>query len=67
MKTKLVLKKWVRVVLTLIVLAFSVYLYTQTDTLGKLAEESNFYKTLCLMAWGWITLGQLTIYSIIWE
>lgn len=64
---KLKLKRWVKVTLTVLIIAISLLLYTKTGTLGKLAQDSKFYESLTLLAWFWIILGQITTISILWQ
>lgn len=61
------LKRWVKVVLTLIVIHISFFIWKQTGTLGELAQKSDFYLVLCASAWGYLLIGQVLIYEIIWN
>ena len=67
MKSKLHLKKWVRVAITILTIIFGIFIYNQTGTLGELAQTNNNYLTLCLMAWIWLFIGQFCILSMVWE
>lgn len=64
---KLKLKKWVRVVLTLITIHLSFFIWKNTGTLGSLAQHDKFYLALCLMSWGYLLIGQVFIYEAIWK
>ena len=61
------LKKWVRVVLTLIVIHISFFIWKQTGTLGRLAETSNIYLIMCVLSWVYLLIGQVLIYEKIWK
>lgn len=61
------LKRWVRVVLTLIVIHISFFIWKQTGTIGQLAQHSDFYLALCMLSWIYLIIGQALIYEIIWQ
>lgn len=67
MKNKYRVKKWVRVVLTLITIHLSFFIWKNTGTLGSLAQHDNFYLALCLMSWIYLLIGQVFIYEAIWK
>ena len=61
------LKKWVKVVLTTIVLIIGFVIYNITNSIGYMAQTSNFYTTLCMLAWFWLLIGQIAILELIWR
>lgn len=61
------LKKWVRVVLTLITIHVSFFIWRNTGTLGTLAQHDNFYLILCVLSWTHLLIGQVFIYEKIWK
>lgn len=65
--TKLKLKRWVKVVLSLLILGVWVLIYNQTGKLGELAQTSNIYLALCVAAWTWLIFGSLSSIYYIWE
>lgn len=61
------LKKWVRVVITLIVIHISFFIWKQTGVLGELAQKDTFYLVLCILSWFYLIVGQTLIYERIWQ
>lgn len=61
------LKKWVRVVLTLITIHLSFFIWRNTGTLGELAQHDKFYMILCMLSWAYLLAGQIMIYEKIWK
>lgn len=61
------LKKWVKVVLTIGILAFSAFLYSNINDLGMMAQHNDFYAIICMGCWAWIVLGQIMTIAYLWE
>ena len=61
------LKRWLRVVITLIVIHISFFIWKQTGRLGELAQNNNFYLILCVLSWFYLIAGQTLIYEKIWQ
>lgn len=61
------LKKWVRVVLTLVVIHISFFIWKQAGTIGRLAETSDVYLVMCWLSWFYLLIGQVFIYERIWK
>lgn len=61
------LRKWVKVVLTLITIHLSFFIWKQTGTLGELAQHSTFYLVMCVLSWFYLIVGQILIYEKIWQ
>lgn len=61
------LKKWVRVVITLVVIHISFFIWKQTGKLGELAQQDNLYLIMCVLSWFYLIIGQVLIYEKIWK
>lgn len=64
---KLRMKRWVKIVLTLITIHISFFIWKQTGTLGELAQKDMFYTVLCVASWFYLIVGQTLIYGKLWE
>lgn len=67
MKKQLKLKRWVKVVLTVVIIIISAFIYSKTGIVGELAQASKLYQLVCFGAWGWLLVGQMITYSVIWR
>jgi hypothetical protein len=67
MKKKIKIKSGGKVVLTLIILLISTFVYTKVGILGDLAQSHKGYLIVCIGAWFWLLVGQLLALSVIWE
>lgn len=61
------LKRWVKVVITLIVIHISFFIWKQTGRLGDMAQKDIFYLILCVLSWFYLIIGQVLIYEKIWK
>lgn len=61
------LRKWVKVVLTMLLLILSLIIYMKVDYWGFLARSSNFYVAVSIISWFWLIIGQIAVYSRIWR
>lgn len=61
------LRKWVKVVLTMLLLTLSLIIYMKLDYWGFLARSSNFYMCVSIIGWFWLIVGQMTVYARIWR
>ena len=61
------LRKWVKVVLTMLLLILSLIIYIKLDYWGFLARSSNFYVLVSIIGWFWLIVGQMVIYAKIWR
>lgn len=61
------IKKWVKIVITIIVIHISFFIWKQTGTLGELAQKDTFYMILTLVSWCYLIVGQALIYMTIWN
>ena len=51
------LRKWVKVVLTILLLILSLVIYIKLDYWGFLARSSNFYVAVSIISWFWLIVG----------
>ena len=61
------LKKWVKVVITLLIIHVSFFIWRQTGWLGELVQKDTVYLILCIASWIYLTIGQTMIYGALWE
>ena len=61
------LKKWVKVILTIIIVGISATMYIKSGRLGELAQSSQFYRALTISTWAWLIFGQMISLYLIWE
>lgn len=61
------LKRWVKVLLSLIVIITGFFIWKQTGVLGELAQKDTFYLVLCILSWLYLIVGQTLIYESIWQ
>lgn len=61
------LKKWVKVILTMLIMILSLMIYSKIGELGILAQNNDFYLLVCAISWVWLMAGQFTTYNLIWE
>ena len=60
------LKKWVKVVLTIILLISTIIMWFNVGEWGKLVETSKLHENLTIFGWMWIMVQPFIIGSI-WE
>lgn len=63
---KMRLKRWVKVVITVLVIHISFFIWKQTGRLGELAQNDNVYLGLCIASWVYLIFGQALVYGEIW-
>lgn len=61
------LRKWVKFVLTIILLMLSAIIYLKLDYWGFLARSSKFYELTSIISWFWLIVGQMVVYTRIWR
>ena len=61
------LKRWLRVVLTLVVIHITFFIWKQTGRLGYLAQDNYIYLIMCVLSWIYLLVGQVFIYEKIWK
>lgn len=61
------LKRWVKILLTVVTLIFSFVIYIHLGRWGELAQNDIFYLTICISGWFWIFLIQFLAIESIWR
>lgn len=61
------LRKWVKVVLTILVILASFKIYAEMGQIRTKAVSSINYQVIAILGWTWLIIGQIWVYSIIWE
>lgn len=61
------LRKWVKVVLTILVILVSFKIYAEMGQIHTKAVSSINYQVIAILGWTWLIIGQIWVYSIIWE
>ena len=61
------LKKWVKILLTILTILVSAVIYILTVVLGTKTQESVFHLAGTITAWIWLFMGQFGAYYLIWE
>ena len=64
---RLRMKRWVKVVITIVIIHLSFFIWKQTGWLGELAQKNSIYMILCILSWIYLTIGQVLIYGTLWE
>ncbi len=67
MKKKVKLKKWVKVVITLIIISVSILLYHYLAKNGAYAVENTLGSIFICLGWFWLVIGQIIMLNLIWE
>lgn len=66
-KKKLRLKKWVKVVLTIMVLALDYVIYSHINNWGAMAVDSNLWLCITVLAWLWLAFWKFIVLINIWR
>lgn len=61
------LRKWVKVVLTIILIGVWIVVYDKLGILGNLAQTSNFYLAIDTLAIFYISMGNFIMLYLVWE
>lgn len=61
------LRKWVKILLTIMTLVLSIIIYVLMAKFGAKAQESIIALVSIVCAWIWLILGQFGVYYFIWE
>lgn len=64
---KLRLKKWVKVVLTILVILVSFKIYAEMGQIQTKAVSSINYQVIAVLGWIWLIIGQIMVYMKLWE
>lgn len=63
---RLKLRKWVKVVLTIMLIVLSNVIYINLGNWGEMAQTNKFYEMITCLGWAWM-MAQVFVYSAIWE
>lgn len=61
------LKKWVKILLTILTILASAVIYVLMAILGAKGQSSIFYQVIFFCGYTWLILGQFGVYYAIWE
>ena len=61
------LKKWVKILLTILTILASAVIYVLMAILGAKGQNSIFYQVIFFCGYTWLILGQFGVYYAIWE
>lgn len=61
------LRKWVKIVLTIIVILVSIKIYTEMGQIRSKDIYSIKYQLIAVLGWTWLIIGQIMVYTAIWE
>lgn len=64
---KLRLKRWVKVVITLLIILVSVKIYTEMGHISTKDVSSIKYQVTMISGWTWLVLGQSACIMTLWE
>ena len=67
MKKKLKLKRWVKVVITLILVSVGVIIYSGLKSIGSEASTNQIANILCITGWTYLVFVQIIIIAGLWE
>lgn len=67
MKKKLKLRRWVKVLITLIVAIVGIVIYLGLRNIGSEAGTNMIADILCITGWSYLVFAQIIILSGIWE
>jgi len=65
MKKKLKLKRWVKVLISVIVVVAGILIYSKLRDIGSI--NNQFTLTICLLGWFYVLVGQVAILIGLWE
>lgn len=60
------LNKRGKILFTSLTIMLSVVIYVLMVVLGEKAQDSIFYQVVALCGWGWLIIGQIMAYCMIW-
>lgn len=61
------LKKWVKVVITLILISLGIIIYGILGDLGSFMGENRLANVFILLGWFWLLVGQIMVLYVMWE
>lgn len=67
MKKKTKLKRWVKVLITIMIIGTGVVIYSNLKELGAEVTTSEYAGTLCIIGWIYLIFGQIGLLIGLWE
>lgn len=67
MKKRIKLKKAGKVLITILVIALGIVIYSKLGDIGSEVTKSNLALTLCLLGWFYEIFVQFPILMVLWE
>ena len=67
MKNKLKLKRWVKVVITLVVIVSGILIYSKLGDIGSEASTNTLASILCITGWTYLVFVQILVLAGLWE
>lgn len=67
MKKKYKLRKWVKIVISAIIIIIGVVIYHYLAKLGAYASENTMSSIFICLGWFWLVFGQISMLYAIWE
>ena len=64
---RLKLRKWVKVVITIILIIIGLLIYSKTGTWGELVQTNQSYLGKLIFSWTWLFFGQTSLLGKVWE
>lgn len=67
MKKKLKLKKAGKVLITALVIALGIVIYSKLGDIGSEATTNQIANILCIIGWSYLVFVQILILAVVWE
>lgn len=67
MKKKLKLKRWVKVLISVILIGIGIVIYSGLKNIGSEAGTNMIADILCITGWSYLVFAQIIILSGLWE
>lgn len=61
------LKRWVKVVITLMLIVSGILIYRYLGFLGAIEDKTTLGKVFLFVGWFWLLFGQIMMLSLMWE
>lgn len=61
------LRKWVKVVITLILISVGIIIYAYLSRNGAYTNENTLGRVFVLLGWFWLLVGQIMVVYTMWE
>ena len=67
MKKRIKLKKAGKVLITVLVIALGILIYSKLGDIGSEATNSKLALTLCILGWYYVLFVQTAVLAVIWD